>query len=62
MKESNMNKYKKVTLFRFWIKKQHHDMAVSVMCLFLAVPLIGLLCVIVKFPGYTHFHLFQVIK
>ena len=50
-------------MFGFLIEKQQHqDVVVSVMCLFLAVPWIGLLCVIVVFPGYTHFHLFQMIK
>ena len=29
-------------------------MAVTVQCLFLMVPFVGMQCVIVAFPGYTH--------
>ena len=36
--------------------------AVSVLCLFLAVTWVGLLSVIVPFPGHTHLLLYMFIK
>ena len=37
-----------------------YHVTVSILCLFLTVPWVGMQCVIVVFPGHTHFFMLYV--